>query len=1044
MKLKKLKNVRSEHDADRKKKNGKGTYVMAASVIVAALLLTATAAGAVVRSYTHRQETLTAEGTSLGQDDSIINQQDGEQRLNSLQEYLSHLDQMIQENQGKLNEVIRYNEQNQLTVDTAVLEELQKQLETIGEVYDKVLLLTERYEPQLEQYKEGLVTEEAFSSFLENYVSVTELTHTGIVDLQTNLLETKKEITDSLVMITQALEEVNGNTAEINGGVAQRLQAVENAAGETTKQLQETKLLLQDAITKMKQSVEANIDTAVKQNHLAMVESMQQLYDRLYQVMEEEQNVMESSLTGLQKSVDSLTETALQLQDSLKEAVQPMHTCYQQLEVLTDSTAKQLEAFYGTYKEEMAASGLKMEQINTGIREMKELLTFTETKLEAALEALETKNEMQQEEITELLNGLSFSVQEVGNRLAQTEADVEKMVTQLADTTAAEHGEMLTGLEEIRTQITSEADEMVMQLKTQLRMLQEMTAQKFSVLQEEFDSGISELNTQLMSIHGQIGAVQSEITNLLQTMDEKDTEQYAALMEAIESSVGQIQEEVNAAHKELQLLIQGLHVDLGRMHVDVLDNHMETLKTLEGMEADMSASVEENMEKLRESVADLNGELSTQLEQMQQNQGTLDAAVGNLGGQLKEQLASALTSVLSAVTKHDAAVLQGENEIKDAIGSHVQKLTEHNTAMDLGHAALEKQIESHNTQTKTWLDAFTEEINQQLASVFTSVSSGKNLLASTLLTKGISINADATFLEIANAIRDIPQQIQLQQLPGKIVYEYHYHVDGAGNRPHTQESAVGGGCYTVAAKHTHTGSCYKTAVCGGAAEGKTDREHYWCNRQNTCQEHGCHWIDPNDMYPSGCWNCYCPEYTWYTCTLCGGINTGDPCTKTVTKLVCQKNESDTYSYSAGCGMLDGQIIAAHIAFTSAASASVYDLAATDTAEPDFTMEEGVAEPEHTKKAEVSAEADYAADTKPISEEGPASDEATAEEEASIEEAAAEEESTAKSEPSVEETAAVDPEMADDEKKSEETALISEPESVSETEAALEMEYEAAA
>lgn len=97
--------------------------------------------------------------------------------------------------------------------------------------------------------------------------------------------------------------------------------------------------------------------------------------------------------------------------------------------------------------------------------------------------------------------------------------------------------------------------------------------------------------------------------------------------------------------------------------------------------------------------------------------------------------------------------------------------------------------------------------------VFTSVSNGKKKLASALLTKGVSTNEDATFAQLAEAILNIDQKlvIGVEEIPGTIRYQYHYHVDASGNQPHTEKSDTAGGCYTGTHGHVHSveDGCYK-------------------------------------------------------------------------------------------------------------------------------------------------------------------------------------------------------------------------------------------
>ncbi len=151
-----------------------------------------------------------------------------------------------------------------------------------------------------------------------------------------------------------------------------------------------------------------------------------------------------------------------------------------------------------------------------------------------------------------------------------------------------------------------------------------------------------------------------------------------------------------------------------------------------------------------------------------------------------------------------------------------------------GDEGLRSFISDSLTETNNNMTNAMNDINRQMESVFQSVNSGKRLLASALFTKGISTREDATFQEIYEAILNIPQDlfIGVQEVPGTITYDFHYHVDAEGNNTHSDSSdssggcftvsvyhlhsgssLTGGGCYTQAIYHTHSSSCYTTSRC---------------------------------------------------------------------------------------------------------------------------------------------------------------------------------------------------------------------------------------
>lgn len=142
-------------------------------------------------------------------------------------------------------------------------------------------------------------------------------------------------------------------------------------------------------------------------------------------------------------------------------------------------------------------------------------------------------------------------------------------------------------------------------------------------------------------------------------------------------------------------------------------------------------------------------------------------------------------------------------------------LMEHFTSVSQRIAVLHNETSDSSNSIKELIETSTNAINQKLQSVFQSVSNGKKLLASALLTKGVSVAEDATFAQIAQAILSIPQKmvIGVQEIPGEISYDYHYHVDKNGSFPHTNTEGTSGGCYTIAQYHVHTGSSNSGSGC---------------------------------------------------------------------------------------------------------------------------------------------------------------------------------------------------------------------------------------
>ena len=289
--------------------------------------------------------------------------------------------------------------------------------------------------------------------------------------------------------------------------------------------------------------------------------------------------------------------------------------------------------------------------------------------------------------------------------------------------------------------------------------------------------------------------------------------------------------------------------------------------------------MQQNLDQLNASFSSLNSALEVYFEKLQEAQGAGQDAIGELGIDLKgnQQI------ILDSISAHDAKVQEGHSGIKESI-------TQHNASMNAGLEGVGNAVGAYQTSMQEFLTQLKTELNHQLKSVFTFVSNGKQGLASALLTKGMEVSQDATFSQFREAILQIPQKlvIGVQEVPGEISYDYHYHTDAEGT--HVGEVAhqdVEGGCYTKAVYHTHQNACYN-----------------WTHEHNShCKSHPI-WVDwaGGDPYWGVAYDC------------------GDQPANKRGSLKCKLPTSEDGKpiyYELGCGLSDGQITGAHIVYPEA-------------------------------------------------------------------------------------------------------------------------------
>ncbi|MEG1847371.1 MAG: hypothetical protein RRX92_01475 [Lachnospiraceae bacterium] len=201
--------------------------------------------------------------------------------------------------------------------------------------------------------------------------------------------------------------------------------------------------------------------------------------------------------------------------------------------------------------------------------------------------------------------------------------------------------------------------------------------------------------------------------------------------------------------------------------------------------------------------------------------------------------------------------------------------------------------------------------NVRVEECFTSVSSGKSLLAATLTDKEIPTASDATFAVINESIHNLYTKgfadgVGSVNPNGTITYIRHNH---------TGDASSGGGCYTKA--HSHTGACrpmcwvteleFVTDCHGDSGNGGFDRTYYRCGACGLFCHNGGGLGGPGSRYH------HPHQVVNPTCGLGG-------------------------SFEANCGYQENQIISATIHYGKNANT-------LQTPVP-YIMEQSIAEPVH--------------------------------------------------------------------------------------------------
>ena len=513
-------------------------------------------------------------------------------------------------------------------------------------------------------------------------------------------------------------------------------------------------------------------------------------------------------------------------------------------------------------KGEMESAATSLEQLNQNIADNQKKLDEVNAQLAQREESL-------------------LQVETIQHRLEENASGMTGKVTDLEKTTHTKVNEIRTDMESIHTDVTKTLEEIS-------RIMQEMDAQKKqdNTDHKESITEINRINESVQSVNQTVSKLEDRLNtsyenlkNLVQevrTTEEKNRELWT-------------QEQTQLTEQQKQLL------------KEVEESRQETIRSLALVESNLKNMLESDMVQITAAFGSLTAELQTRVQELSALlENRMNRVDQNLSGLDKN--VTGLGNNISGLNEN----VNGLNENVDGVGKNVESLFTRIGELDNGmqtnlttlQQTFAKQFGDLNVsagqnteELKSYLEELNNGLKQDMNQVFTSVSNGKKKLASALLTKGVSTNEDATFAQLAEAILNIDQKlvIGVEEIPGTIRYQYHYHVDASGNQPHTEKSDTAGGCYTGTHGHVHSveDGCYK-------------EESYHVHR------------DDCSGYPV--WVDWAPGVEPYW----GFIYTGgEPANATRRVLICSKQAGSIDYYVPSCGLADGQIIGAEIVYDQA-------------------------------------------------------------------------------------------------------------------------------
>ena len=410
-------------------------------------------------------------------------------------------------------------------------------------------------------------------------------------------------------------------------------------------------------------------------------------------------------------------------------------------------------------------------------------------------------------------------------------------------------------------------------------------------MDQKYTTRVEEIQTRIQDIKKEIDYINNDIQTIAEQIDALKIQD-----ETFKKELKEITEDIKTSGATISTLENNLNI----LEVEVQNNKLEISQSVNALEkatADKFNTISDKMD------TELNG-LDTRTSK---NETTIFQIIGSVGEnstQIQEHSGqiSNILETIGALSKQDQSIVSDLLTKQEQLSTHEEtlayikeKLIASDATMNDVNVAIE-YLNSASTQTTGDIALAGERmtaIEQSVAECFQSVSSGKSILASAITDKGVTVDATASFSDLAAKILLIQNNTTPASNPAYEIVEYRHQ--------HSGNSSESGGCFTVPIYHVHTGSsasgggCYTVrheqvneVRCGGSISKVS-----WCScRCNKC----------GNFYINSVQGGY---DTWPMPSSCSEI-VGTNVSYYYT-LGCGKNESVVEVYTVGCGYDENEL-----------------------------------------------------------------------------------------------------------------------------------------
>lgn len=614
-------------------------------------------------------------------------------------------------------------------------------------------------------------------------------------------------------------------------------------------------------------------------------------------------NEMHQDLDSIYEYLSKLDETVINNKNEIVNLTTGQTGSFESVTVYLDSLnstiknlQKQFSAYENEYQDTQNTTTSEFSSITLQLDNISESIMNTQSEISANIHNIDNSNAERYESLNSTINNFASSFRK---DLDTVNKNISKLIGELKMENNQKNDELTLKLlethEELLQVLDTMDEEWSIAVETAFTNMSNHMTEAEERLTQEIDTGVDSLLTNLEYVHTNISNTQEEIKTALRIMKEVNDENMADIISRftnINNKLVEINKDIDNTHEEIKDIINSLQVITE-------ENQEELLTVLTDFDSSFTEQNNQNYELMVNS-------LKTQTDTVKQWFEGLNSSVTSNFEDLSNTVDSIGGSIEQSANSNKEELLNNFNQSFTNLSSSVDNISQ--TVADNKNDIISRIAELEIKTTDNY-----NNISNDLQSVFQSASNGKQLLASALLAKSVNIAKDATYQEFYNAILTIDQQIVIgvEQIPGTITYEYHYHEGDA---------ADGSGCYTKKLYHQHSPECYTKATCTVTVHANGG---FWSEGDDWCPCHGnVHKIKQNVIRKHS--SCGAPDnygqisFTEHHGPGIDGFHGYDSSTHSYDKLSCGKTNATFVGWDVGCGFVDGQIIGAYIVYDQAA------------------------------------------------------------------------------------------------------------------------------